>query len=63
MDLSCLYHRRRKPDLNYLYHRHGVSLLMAENAACEQARIAHVALAAAYATRIDDARPRLGLVA
>ena len=38
--------------LNYLYHRHGVSLLRAENAACEPARNAHRMMAKAYAGRI-----------
>lgn len=41
-------------DLNYLYHRHGVSLLMAERAACEQARSAHRDFAHVYAERIAD---------
>lgn len=41
-------------DLNYLYHRHGVSLLMADNAACQQSREAHLGLAAAYALLIAD---------
>jgi hypothetical protein len=51
-------------DLNYLYQRHQVSLFMSDNAACEQSRIAHAALAAAYAERIAEAkRPRLELVA
>ena len=46
-------------DLNYLYHRHQVSLFKAENAASEKARIAHAALAAAYLARIEDSkRPR-----
>lgn len=38
--------------LNYLYHRHGVSLLMADNAACERSRGAHRELASAYACEI-----------
>jgi hypothetical protein len=42
-------------DLSYLYHRHGVSLVMAEHAACDRARDAHHFLAAAYAERIADA--------
>lgn len=41
-------------DLNYLYHRHGVSLLMAGNAACERSQAAHCALAGAYAGRIAE---------
>lgn len=41
-------------DLNYLYHRHGVSLVMAEHAACESSRDAHRNLAAAYADRISE---------
>jgi hypothetical protein len=39
-------------DLNYLYHRHGVSLVMATEAACERSRKVHQRLAAAYANRI-----------
>lgn len=53
-------------DLNYLYHRHQVSLYMSENAACEEARAAHLGLVAAYATKIDETkrrRLRLELVA
>ena len=42
-------------DLNYLYHRHGISLLMAARARCEAARNAHRQLAAGYADRIDAA--------
>ena len=40
-------------DLNYLYHRHQVSLFMAENAACAPSRAAHSGLAAGYASRIE----------
>jgi hypothetical protein len=43
-------------DLNYLYHRHQVSLFMAENAGSEPARRIHRQLAAAYAERISDAK-------
>ena len=39
-------------DLNYLYHRHGVSLIMAARASCDRSRDAHRSLAAAYAERI-----------
>jgi hypothetical protein len=41
-------------DLNYLYHRHGISLMMAERAACAQARAAHRGFATAYAGEIAD---------
>jgi hypothetical protein len=41
-------------DLNHLYHRRGVSLLMAANAACEPSRDAHRALALGYARRIAE---------
>ena len=40
-------------DLNYLYHRHGISLMLAEQASCARSRDAHRALAAGYAARID----------
>ena len=43
-------------DLNYLFHRHGVSLLMADHAACATSRRAHREMAAAYAVRIADYR-------
>ena len=45
-------------DLNYLYHRHQVSLFMSENAACEQSRLAHLGLVAGYAARIEQAKRR-----
>jgi len=53
-------------DLNYLYHRHQVSLHNAENATCEEARLAHLSLVAAYALKIDQfkrVRTKLTLVA
>jgi len=43
-------------DLNYLYHRHGTSLLMAERATCDASRSAHQLLASGYADRISEAR-------
>ena len=39
-------------DLNYLYHRHQVSLYLAEQAVSEEARRAHRELASGYAARI-----------
>lgn len=42
-------------DLNYLYHRYGVSLMRADNAACANSRDAHQAFAGAYRTRISKA--------
>jgi len=42
-------------NLNYLYHRHSVSLLMAVHAACSRSRDAHHSLAAAYPDRIARA--------
>ena len=53
-------------DLNYLYHRHQVSLFNAEHATCEQSRLAHLSLVAAYAAKIEWAKRSqvpLGLVA
>jgi hypothetical protein len=41
-------------DLNYLYHRHGISLMMAEQAACKRSRNAHRSFATAYADEIAD---------
>ena len=43
-------------DLNDLYHRHQVSLILADNAACEPSRAAHSGLAEGYASRIDAAK-------
>jgi hypothetical protein len=40
-------------DLNYLYHRHQVSLFNAENAKCNESRRAHLSLVAAYAAKIE----------
>ena len=53
-------------DLNYLYHRHQVSLFNAENAKCEDSRRAHRSLATGYAAKIADYRSdrrAVGLVA
>ena len=51
-------------DLNYLYERRQVSLVMAERATCDEARAAHLALARGYAERIAQARrERLPVVA
>jgi hypothetical protein len=41
-------------DLNYLYHRHQVSLFNAEHATCEDSRRAHLSLVAAYAAKIEQ---------
>jgi hypothetical protein len=47
-------------DLNYLYHRRGVSLARAGRAACEPSRSAHLGLFRAYHQRIvQDRRARL----
>lgn len=43
-------------DLNYLYHRHQVSLFMADNAASEEARCVHREFGARYAARIAEER-------
>lgn len=42
-------------DLNYLYHRHGTSLLLADHASCANSRDSHLELAAAYAAKISAA--------
>ena len=44
-------------DLNYLYHRRGVSLLRAAAAACSASHAAHLGLAGRYAARIVQLRP------
>ena len=46
-------------DLNYLYHRHQVSLFMSENAACAPSRAAHLGIAEGYASRIDAVKQAL----
>jgi hypothetical protein len=43
-------------DMNYLLSRHQVSMMRADAAACPEARIAHRALARAYADRIRHQR-------
>ena len=43
-------------DLNYLYHRHQISLAMSEDAACDCSRIAHRKMAEAYASLIVEAK-------
>jgi hypothetical protein len=43
-------------DLNYLYHRHQVSLFMADNAASGEARRVHRELGECYARRIAEAK-------
>jgi hypothetical protein len=45
-----------KMDLNYLYHRHQVSLFMADNARPDAARRVHRELASRYAAQIADSR-------
>lgn len=45
-------------DLNYLYHRHQVSLMRAEAAACLDSRGAHLGLARGYARVIQSERGR-----
>jgi hypothetical protein len=42
-------------DLNDLYYRHGVSLLLAEHASCERSQAAHRVLAESYAVQIAAA--------
>lgn len=43
-------------DLNYLYLRRGQSLVMADRAACEPSRNAHLGLARGFTARIAQAR-------
>ena len=49
-------------DLNYLYHRHQVSLFMADNARSDAARGAHRELAEHYAAQIADAKMRSSIL-
>lgn len=43
-------------DLNSLYHRQQVALALADRASSEPSRLAHVAMASAYADRIAAAK-------
>lgn len=43
-------------DLNYLYHRHQVSLVRADRASCSASRASHRGLATGYALRIERMR-------
>ncbi len=45
-------------DLNQLFHRLGVSLMLADRAACAASRDAHLGLADGYAERIARALPQ-----
>jgi len=47
-------------DLNYLLHRHQVSLMRADTAVGLEARHAHAGLARNYASRIGDLQRDLG---
>ena len=49
-------------DLNYLYHRHQVSLFMADNAASTAAQEVHRELAHSYASRIAAAKNPMKLI-
>ncbi|MBO9712836.1 hypothetical protein [Sphingomonas sp.] len=48
-------------DLNYLYSRHQVSLMLAKRAASPEARWAHRAMARAYAQRIRLVQEAVGI--
>jgi hypothetical protein len=50
-------------DLNYLLHRHQVSLMQAETAQCAEARHSHLGLAREYAVQIERVRVGLGATA
>jgi len=43
-------------DLNYLYHRHQISLMHARRATSKSARFSHLGLARGYAQMIEAAR-------
>src|SRR3546814_10411974 len=56
--------RRHLDNIDYLFHREKAELLCAQSATCTESRIAHNALARAYARRIRDqrlAQPALAL--
>jgi hypothetical protein len=50
-------------DLNHLYYRQGMSHLLAQDAACERSRRAHLARASAYTRRIADVRRQIRALA
>ena len=50
-------------DLNYLYHRQQVSLLMADHARSDAARRAHRELADRYGAEIADAKRSVQTIA
>ena len=50
-------------DLNYLHHRYQVSVVMADNAASDEARKAHRELADRYAARIAAVKSPLLTIA
>lgn len=50
-------------DLNYLYHRHQVSLYMSDHAGCDRSRVAHRGFTRAYAALIACARQQARAVA
>lgn len=47
-------------DLNYLFHRQQVSMMMSAAARGAEARLAHAQLASRYATQIAAAQTRMG---
>lgn len=47
-------------DLNYLFHRHQLSLMLGHEAPSREARLAHGGLARGYAARIRSAQHMLG---
>jgi hypothetical protein len=50
-------------DLNYLLHRHQLSLMLADAAACPSSRHSHRGLARGYAHRIRTLQSALGATA
>ena len=47
-------------DLNYLFHRHQLSLVASTDASSSEARVAHRGLTVGYATRIARLRAASG---
>ncbi|VXC84562.1 conserved hypothetical protein [Sphingomonas sp. 8AM] len=47
-------------DLNYLFHRQQVSMMMSAAARGAEARLAHAQLASRYATQIATTQARMG---
>lgn len=58
---SRLWRRRDLMDMNYILRRHQIELMMADAAASEASRDAHLMLADCYSKLIENRRKAAGL--